>query len=420
MNRAAALLLWALAAAARAEDGYPPIREIAFAGNHTTRPKVMLREMVIKVGDPADPALIERSRQGVQDLGLFRSVGVEQQPVEGGVRLLFSVKEKLYVLPLPRADASSDGGYGYGFQLRWNNVWGLNHNFTSYFERRQPSEGSGDPEKRGVQTRTQLRYSAPFLFDSPYGLTVALGYFGTPYVEPLAYDETVQFVSLGLGRKVQDQPGSQGWSVGAGLNWRDQSVEGPDAAVVNDEGQATSLFVGASYRDMRYNIYSDEGVTYSFGAESAGRDWGSDYQFTSWSAGYARYRPFGDTQHQTFNLIANVASRHGGAPGAQEAFSIGGADSLRGFEPETAKGDFYYRLSGEYLRPVFRKSIRVLAVVDAGNAFARPGDLNFDKVFVSAGIGARVRIQAFVSLDLELGIAWPLNGGGPRLFASKV
>jgi hypothetical protein len=69
---------------------------------------------------------------------------------------------------------------------------------------------------------------------------------------------------------------------------------------------------------------------------------------------------------------------------------------------------------------VFRNSIRWVAVLDAGNAFAEPGDASFDKVYVSAGLGVRMRIQAFVALDLEIGMAWPLNGGSPRVFASKL
>ncbi len=49
----------------------PPIRDIRFEGNRVTSDRVMLREMVVAVGDPADPARIERSRQAIQDLTLF-------------------------------------------------------------------------------------------------------------------------------------------------------------------------------------------------------------------------------------------------------------------------------------------------------------------------------------------------------------
>ncbi len=416
LRRAILALVICAAGSAHAQDTLPVIRDIAFRGNHVTQPRVMLREITVKVGDPADAAQIERSRQGVQDLGLFRSVSVRQEPAAGGVRVVFVVKEKFYILPLPRGDASSDGGYAYGAQLRWNNVWGLNHTFTPYFERRQPSEGSADPEKRGVETRWQLRYSAPFVLDTPYSAGLAVAYFKTPYLEPVQYEATQSLVSLGLSRKLTERQRSQGWTVGSALTWEDESHSGPLAPP--DKGHAVSLSASARYRQLHFNVYSDEGVAYGFGAASATEAVLSDYDFTSWGLNYARYLSVGSTPHQNLNLLLNLGARHDGAGG--EAFAIGGAETVRGFEPETAKGDAYYLASIEYLRPVFRNSIRVLAVVDAANAFPEAADVNFDRAYVSAGLGVRVRVQAFVALDLEIGVAWPVNGGGPRLFASKV
>lgn len=415
----------AAGAAAAAEvapqsEAAPVILDIAFEGNEVTQPKVMLREMVVAVGDRATPEAIERSRQGVQDLGLFRTVFVRTEPVEGGVRLVFVVKEKFYVLPLPRLDASSDGGYAYGVQLRWSNVGGLNHTLNPFFEIRQPSEGDADPEKRGEQKRAALRYRAPYVFDTPWALGLNVEYANTPYLEPLMYEERVRVVAAGLSRKVSDGPGSQGWFAGGGIHWRSLSLEGPDAAAVREEGKAISASAGVSYRDLHFNVYSEQGLEFSTGIESAGRDWGSDYQFTTLHASGGRYWAVGETPHQSLHLLADVSARHGGPPGGQPAYSLGGAGSLRGFEPETLKGDLAYLVSVEYLRPVFRRSIRLLAVVDAGYAFPRPGDLDFERVLVSAGIGVRVRFTAFVSLEFELGVAWPLNGGGARVFATKV
>jgi len=420
-KRAVAALALCAAAVAQAQDGAPVIREIVFVGNDVTQPVTMLREMSVKVGDPADAGEIERSRQGVQDLGLFRSVNARQEPMEGGVRLVITVKEKYYILPLPRADTSSDGGYGYGAQLRWSNVWGLNHTFNPYFERRQPSEGSADPEKRGIQTRGQLRYSAPFVFDSPYSASFAAGYFKTPYLQPFRYDSTNTFVSFGLSRKLSGGHGSQGWTGSTALTWDNESNSGAPAPplVEEEKGHAVSLGLGVRYRDLHFNVYSDEGMAFSFGVTSATDAVLSDYDFTTWGVGYSRYLPIGKTPHQNLNLLFEVAGRHDGADGG-DVFAVGGTETIRGFEPETAKGDAYYAASIEYLRPVFRNSIRALFVIDAANAFPEPGDAHLDKVYVSAGLGVRVRFQAFVALDLEIGMAWPLNGGGPRLFATRV
>ena len=129
-------LLWmALAAAlSGAASATPPVGEIRFEGNHVTREEVFLREMALRPGDPADPGRIEESRQAIQDLGLFREVEIIALPADGAVDLLVRVREKRYVLPLPRIDASSDEDYSYGAQLRWNNVLGRNHTLNLHAE----------------------------------------------------------------------------------------------------------------------------------------------------------------------------------------------------------------------------------------------------------------------------------------------
>ena len=423
LNAALAAAALCAAAGAFAQDGVPVVREIVFSGNETTQPSTMLREMTLHVGDPALPGEVERSRQGVQDLGLFRSVSADLQPVEGGVRLAIKVKEKHYILPLPRADATSDGGYAYGFQLYWNNVWGLNHTFRPYFERRQPSEGDNDPEKRGVQTRTQLRYSAPFIYEK-FGLDLAAGYFKTPYLTPLEYEQTSMFYTAAVTRKLSEGHRSQGWTGFTGLTLTSETHTGPQAPtdpLERERGQALALLAGGYYRDLHFNVYSDEGFAWGFDVQSASADVASDYAYTSYGLSWYRYLPvqFGDAPHQNLNLQFETRARHDGIYGG-DFYPIGGVETVRGFEPETAKGDAFYAASIEYLHPVVRNSIRALVVVDAANAFPDANDMNLDKVYVSAGLGVRVRFQAFVAFEFELGMAWPLNGGPPRVFASKV
>jgi outer membrane protein assembly factor BamA len=126
-STASILLACLLSGAAPDAAAAPPVVEIRFEGNRHTRPVTMQRELLLREGDPADQGLIERSRQAIQDLGLFRSVEVLQESVPEGVRLVFTVVEKWYVLVYPRLTANSDGQNSYGAELRWNNLWGLNH-----------------------------------------------------------------------------------------------------------------------------------------------------------------------------------------------------------------------------------------------------------------------------------------------------
>ena len=50
------------------EISFPIISDIVIQGNNTTRPRTILQEMVLSVGDLADSEKIERSRQAIMDL----------------------------------------------------------------------------------------------------------------------------------------------------------------------------------------------------------------------------------------------------------------------------------------------------------------------------------------------------------------
>lgn len=91
------------------EAAWPPLASIRFEGNEVTREHVLLREMSVVPGDPADPVLIERSRQAILDLGLFRQVETQEEATPDGVALIVRVREKRCLLPIPRLDTSSDG-----------------------------------------------------------------------------------------------------------------------------------------------------------------------------------------------------------------------------------------------------------------------------------------------------------------------
>ena len=135
------------------------IESIRVDGNEVTREQVILREMDLAPGDEADPAAIERNRQSILDLGLFREVAIATEPGASGVVLVVTVREKRYLLAYPRLDYSSDEDFSYGAQLRWSNVGGRNHRLDAYFEK-------GDfPNDRDRSSNEEVRiaYRAPYL-----------------------------------------------------------------------------------------------------------------------------------------------------------------------------------------------------------------------------------------------------------------
>ena len=394
---------------------HPPIGEIAFEGNDTTQPKIMLREMEIEVGDPADPEAIERSRQAVLDLGLFNSVRVREEALPGGaLRLVFVVEEKWYLLPTPRLDIKSDGTNAYGAQLRWANFLGLNHSLRVYWQ-------SSDRQRQNIgrETTWQAGYAAPFIFDSPYGFSAGAGYTTRPVLGDAGeFTEQFQNANVYLTRSLnEDGPPSQGWSVAAGLLWLDQDTRGAFAPA--PYGSAIAPVMTAGYRDLHFNVYSESGVSYGARVETAQETLGSDYDYALLSLGYAGYRPVGSTPHQTVHLFAGFGTYHGGPPGTR-AFGLGGASELRGYEANFIEGDLYYRVATEFARPVLWRWLRAVVILEAGNVFEDPGDFRLDEIYASLGVGLRVRLPMFVNFEVEAGYAIPLDGGAGRIFASRV
>jgi outer membrane protein assembly factor BamA len=391
----------------------PVIREIVFEGNDTTQPRTMLREMLVRPGDPADEALIERSRQGVQNLGLFREVSAYQEPIDGGVRLVIRVREKYYAMPSPRADYNSDGQYGYGLQIRWANLWGLNHKLRGTLKYK-----NGQEPGRGTALELSGGYYAPFVLDSPYGLELSGRYSSEPIGFPAAYDELTSTARLVLTRSFRDRnPAGQSWTGGLGMQWQEHATQGP--AAPPPIGHALALVLDGGYGRLHDNLYSETGQRFSVEAQSAGEAFGSDYAYTSLAGGYDGSWTLAHASHQTFGVFARAGAHRGGTLDGQPPFELGGVDSLRGYRLQVLRGtDFYYG-GFELLRPLRWNWLRGMAFVEAGDVSGGP--LAAGGPYADIGIGLRARLTWFVDMELSVGVAWPLSDSGdgrnPRFFA---
>lgn len=399
---------------AAAKADWPLIRAIRFEGNRVTREQVMLRELVVGIGDPADPRRIERSRQAIQDLTLFRSVQVEQQPVDDGVALLFRVRERWFVFPYPLVDVNSDGDLTLGVQLRANNLFGLNHTARLTAARR-----TYEGRKRPDQLSLTGRYEAPLLFGSHWNGALAAGHIdrsvdrigASSYGETLSYFEAQGLYSLNRHGLL-----SQGWSLGGGLLLQRQAIDDEDGTAPPSAGVATALVASTGYRDIRFNNYSETGLAFASRVELASEGIGSAYDYQRLSSRLYRSWPLGDTPHQTLELQGDLGAYFGGAEGrVRNAFNIGGAQALRGYGRDQAIGDFLYYGSAEYLRPVIWDALRLLVVAEAGSAWPSLSRRNGEPTYASIGIGLRLRINVVVNLQFEIGVAMPIGDGGRGL-----
>ena len=402
------------APATEGQPAWPVVRAIRFAGNRTTREQTMLRELVIAVGDPADPKRIERSRQAIQDLALFLSVEVEQQPLDDGIALLFRVRERWFVFPYPLVDINSDGDLTLGAQLRASNLFGLNHSARLTVARR-----TYDGRRRPDQLSVTGRYDAPLLRGSRWNGLLAAGHFerSVDGVDGASYGESVSYLEAqGLYSLNRHGLLSQGWSLGGGLQLQRQAVDDDDGSAPPSYGLATALIGTANYRDIRFNLYSETGLAVSSRVEVAAEGIASAYDYQRLNTTLLRSWPLGATPHQTLEVQGTLGAYFGGAEGRiRNAYNIGGAQALRGYGRDQAIGDFLYYGAIEYLRPVVWDALRLLVVAEAGSAWNSPSRRAGEPTYASIGIGLRLRVNVDVNLQFEIGVAMPVGDGGRGL-----
>ena len=418
-------LLCCLAFAATAQEPAEPsagprIVDIEFSGNAVTQPRVLLREMLLAPGDLAEPDKVAAARQAVQDLGLFRAVDIEQRPVHGGVVLIVTVEEKFYLLPLPRFDVKDSGEYAYGVQLRWANLFGLNHSLRMIWEQRDRKESGV-----GRENSFTAGYSLPQIGDSRYNLGFNAGYTTRPVeVEDqpeLSYEEQFQSFGVRVSRGLSDEgPPSQGWMLSTGVQWQHQDTSGDNAEA--PYGTATSVVGGFGYRDLHFNRYSESGSLFNVQVAVATEGVASDYDQVNYAVNARRFLPLGRRAHRSLVLLAELGARHGGPPD-NDAYELGGSSQLRGYDNDFVEGDAFYRVATEFLSPLGKWDwLRGLVVLEAGNAFERPRDASLGRVYASLGLGVRFRVDWFVDLDIDFGYAIPIGGGGEdgRFFAGRL
>lgn len=111
------------------------ITQIVIIGNETTEENVILRELLIKIGDIANDSLLAGSKKRLQNLLLFNRVEMNLLPQESNFILLIEVTERLYIYPLPIFTLHDRDWkkISYGFSLSHQNFRGQNEKLRTAF-----------------------------------------------------------------------------------------------------------------------------------------------------------------------------------------------------------------------------------------------------------------------------------------------
>ena len=413
------------------------VEDIIPAGNKKTRDKVITREFVQKKGKPFNKFLVRRSVERVYNLGFFDDVNVRMLPGEqdpNNVIIEIDVLEhKTGTITLGAGYSKSDGLMGI-IEFGEENFRGTGDKFKVHWE-------IGGKKK---YKNYQISYLKPWI-DSK-GTSLGFSFFNredeyTDYNEDgnevAEYNKKSRGFNISFGRQTGeytrdyltlesrkdtykwDSDDSSGYrydtdaisnTTGSGNDW-DNRKPGTNQSwnfasnnyVKNNFGRINSITWQKVY-DSRDNIYDPtRGRRISYTAQWAGHGLGGDFDFYKFTAEARMYKKLGAKNVLAFRARGGFIQ--GDAPYSQ-LFTLGGADSLRGYEDDQFRGKYMYNATLEFRFPIVKKVSGVL-FTDIGDAWDAPNVTwyNSKKTF-NYGVGAGVRVTTPigpVKLDYVVG-----------------
>ncbi|WP_420908278.1 BamA/OMP85 family outer membrane protein [Veillonella agrestimuris] len=400
------------------------VEDIIPGGNKKTKDKVITREFVQKKGKPFNKFLVRRSVERVYNLGFFDDVNVRMLPGnEDPNNVIIEVdvlEHKTGTITLGAGYSKSDGFVGI-IEFGEENFRGTGDKFKVHWELGKDS-----------YKNYQLSYLKPWI-DSK-GTSLGLSYFNredeyTDYnengSEVAEYNKKSKGFNVSFGRQTgeytrdyltletrkdeykwddEDSSGfryDRGPGPGQGYNNLNYDFAG-DNYVKNNFGRINSATWQKVY-DSRDNIYDPtRGRRISYTAQWAGHGLGGDFDFYKFTAETRMYKKLGAKNVLAFRARAGFIQ--GDAPYSQ-LFTLGGADSLRGYEDDQFRGKKMYNATLEFRFPVVKKVTGVL-FADVGDAWDTPHVTWYDsKKSFNVGVGAGVRIMTPIGpVKLDYGV----------------
>lgn len=388
------------------------VEDFKVKGNVKTKDYVITREMKLKKGKPFNAKDARRSMQRVYNLGYFEDVNVKLNPGKepNSVEVEISVVEM------------NTGTFGIG--AGYSNADGFIGMISI-----------GDKNFRGTGDKVNIRwefggednknydfsYTKPWIDDKETTATINLYDITNEYAdynidgdEIARYDKKRRGQELTFSRKTDNEYVSNYVT----LKNRDDIYKGMADGYENDKNQyyedvfnssgyyqnwmpktaderrkenfgvTRSITVGRIF-DSRDNIYDPhEGKRIAYSLEWAGL--GGDFDFTKFTADYRYYYRAGGESVWALNLGAGYAD--GDMPLSQR-FSMGGSDTLRGYEDDQFRGNSMLKATLEYRFPIIKKVQGVL-FTDNGYAWDKRHEDEFDLGLIKNSFGVGLRINS--------------------------
>jgi outer membrane protein assembly complex protein YaeT len=410
----------------------PPSRvgQIFIVGNEVSRQNVILRQVPLFPGQVLTYPDLKTAEHNLDRLGIFTDPATGQHPTVSVIDpevdspfkdILVQVQEQRTGSLLFGVGVNSDAGLTGSVVLNERN-FDILRPPTSVDDllSGRAFRGAGQEFRLEAMPGTQVqRYAAtfrePFLFDSPYSLTVGGYYFTRQYDE---YNESRLGARVTIGRKL-----NQYWSVSGTVRVEDVGVHDvvffapQDFQSVVGDNLLVGFRAGVT-RDSRDSfLRPTQGSLLDISVEEVTGDFTFPIVNVEGSKFWTVYqRPDGSGRH-VLALHSQFGWEGDEAP-VFERFYAGGFRSLRGFAfrgvgPEVdgfrVGGDFQFLNSLEYQVPIkANDQMFLVAFIDSGTVEQR---LEIKDYRVTAGVGVRFVVPMLGPVPIALDVGFPIVKG---------
>jgi outer membrane protein insertion porin family len=409
----------------------PPARvgQILIMGNTRTRQNVIIREVPLFPGQVLEyPRLLEAERN-LARLGIFEvgpgvrpTVEVLDDPADPNSEykdILVTVKEANTGSLLFGLGVTSDSGLTGSIVLNERNfdIFRPPTSFSDLLSG-QTFRGAGQEFRLELVPGTELqRYTVsfrePYLFDSPYSLTLS-GYYYTRFFNE--YTERRVGTRATIGRKLSDHFSVRSGIRVEGVNVRDvPTFAPPDYLEAQGDNFQLGLNAGFIFDTRDSYIRPTEGSKVEFTYEQILGDHIFPLINADGSQYFTTYQRADGSGRQVLSLHSQVGWAGTNTP-VYERFFAGGFRTFRGFEfrgvgPEQAGfktgGTFLFLNSVEYQIPLTaREQFFMVGFVDSGTVAPRIDD--WQNYRVSAGFGFRFIVPIFGPVPIALDFGFPI------------
>ncbi|MFQ5949167.1 MAG: outer membrane protein assembly factor BamA [Nitrospiria bacterium] len=364
---------------------------IRLEGNVRTKDSVLLREMVIRKGDPYNPEMILESQKRLSKTGLFSVVHFdpiqfEENPTSLDVQL--TVKE--------RPSVALEFGLGYGdrerlrgfLEIAHRNLWGTSRAISAR------AEGSR------VEERYSLNYKEPWFLGQNVNASLVASY---EELDEVSFDLETFSSEAGLDKRFTDRV--KGFLFYQYELKRTTNVAPTAELTPEDIGRFAIATVNPSLvRDSRDDPFNPRsGSVNGIALRSAATFLGSDVELIKATLQSRWFYQLAPKLVFAFSARIGVAERFGGTTivPLSERFFVGGRSTVRGYDEDklgipqvTLKngqptGGNAMFVANEELRLFLPKSFGLVLFFDHGNVWKSYRDVSFSETKSTTGIGLR-------------------------------